>query len=515
MRAATRRPFAFVYAASFLVILGARLHVVAACATDIPFWDEWYADLQNLLLPFSDGRLRAADLFAPHNEHRIVATRLIDLGLFLARGREWHVLTEILLNQLMISAGAALLLRELARGLDSSRRLLLLAGGSALFAIPFDWQAASWGFCSQLYLTLLLAAAALALIGRNTPDRGGFWVGVLCAALGVLCFAGAATTLASAAGVIALRDLRGRTPVRGFAALSLLVVLIALLLITTPAAPANVGLKARSAADFLHAARVVLTWPLPPSWPPLGWLPVLVYVGRTAPQPALRDGCFWTVVGLALWCGAVAAALGYGRAPAPVESRYTVFLVLEPLLNLACLLRLMKLHSNTAPTVAFALGWAGVLMFALLHRVPDLAAGIANKRHFDTMASASVASYLRTGDMAALRRPGASLPYPSAEALGLLLRQATRAQILPASLQQADRPTGEVWRKRMAKTGSWSAIAGLLLSIIYIWPRFEGPRSWRALKTRSPTSPNRPAARPRSPPGPPSPPPPSQSELSP
>ena len=73
--------------ASLLIILGAKIWLIAAYGNATPFWDEWDAEATGLYPRYVAGTLRLSDLLAQHNEHRILLTRLLDLALFAGSGR--------------------------------------------------------------------------------------------------------------------------------------------------------------------------------------------------------------------------------------------------------------------------------------------------------------------------------------------------------------------------------------------------------------------------------------------
>lgn len=75
----------------------ARLWLVRAFGSPVPYWDQWEAEAHTLYRPWLDGTFHGSVLFSPHNEHRIVLTRLVDLGLFAATGR-WETWWLLVLN---------------------------------------------------------------------------------------------------------------------------------------------------------------------------------------------------------------------------------------------------------------------------------------------------------------------------------------------------------------------------------------------------------------------------------
>ena len=70
----------------FAFILGVRWAVFDRYGMTLPEWDQWDAEGLKLLAPWfnQDGFLSA--LFTPHNEHRVVLTKLLNLGLTVTNG---------------------------------------------------------------------------------------------------------------------------------------------------------------------------------------------------------------------------------------------------------------------------------------------------------------------------------------------------------------------------------------------------------------------------------------------
>ena len=100
-------------AAVFALVLAVQLFLVARVGTDIPFQDQWDVEGRALYPAWRDGTWHAADLFRPHNEHRILWTRLLDLALFAANG-QWDPLVQLAASAVLRAAGAAILAGMLA-----------------------------------------------------------------------------------------------------------------------------------------------------------------------------------------------------------------------------------------------------------------------------------------------------------------------------------------------------------------------------------------------------------------
>ena len=71
----------------FLFVVGARWAVIDGNGMDLPNWDQWDAEGLHLLAPWYQHRLTLAEVFFPHNEHRVVLTKMANLGLTLANGQ--------------------------------------------------------------------------------------------------------------------------------------------------------------------------------------------------------------------------------------------------------------------------------------------------------------------------------------------------------------------------------------------------------------------------------------------
>src|ERR1043166_5680670 len=101
-------PRALAVMSGLLMLYGAKCWVIASYGSDTPFGDQWRAEADILFRPWLAGSLRISDLFAHHNEHRILLTRLVDLGELWANGT-WSPILQMLVNALVhVTAVAAL-----------------------------------------------------------------------------------------------------------------------------------------------------------------------------------------------------------------------------------------------------------------------------------------------------------------------------------------------------------------------------------------------------------------------
>ena len=75
----------------FLSVVGARLWLISKYGNSVPFWDQWDAEAAGLIQPILHRSFHWEVLFASHNEHRILCTRVIALLLFYMN-RQWDPL---------------------------------------------------------------------------------------------------------------------------------------------------------------------------------------------------------------------------------------------------------------------------------------------------------------------------------------------------------------------------------------------------------------------------------------
>src|SRR5437016_3472021 len=88
------------WAGFFLVIVGARLCLVADYGSSLPMYDQWDGEGATLFKPWRDGTLRLVDFVAPHNEHRMLPSKLLALGLLRLNG-QWDARLQMTVNAIL------------------------------------------------------------------------------------------------------------------------------------------------------------------------------------------------------------------------------------------------------------------------------------------------------------------------------------------------------------------------------------------------------------------------------
>lgn len=463
------RQLALAALAVFLIAFGSRCWTIAAFGTDLPFWDQWDAEARELFLPWFSHHLAWSDLVRPHNEHRILLTRLIDLGLLGANGR-WDSRLEAVVGALIQGALAGLMVRWTARDLSGGFRLGFAAAAAAAFSVPFAYENILGGFQLQMFLLLLISLVALHLLVTAAPFTPRSWAGLLAAALALGTMASGFLAAAATLPVLAWEawhrpEARGR--LAGLAAI--LAAIAAAGWASRGSVPEHAGLTAHSVPEFLWSLGRLAAWPRwRTAWTalvyPLPWLALMAGELRRRTAPSLPAK--WMAV-LGIWALLQLAALAYGRKPDPFPApRYLDLLVLWQLINVAAALILCS-RPGSPRARRWRLTGAGVwLAFLGIAYVPvinkDLRPELTGWRADSRLYEQNVRAYLRSDDPDWLK---GRIPYPSASDLRVLLDDPALRQILPHSV--AWPPVGEAWlsrwARRVAEAGPWFLAAGTLV----------------------------------------------------
>jgi hypothetical protein len=152
-----------------VAVLSAKFLRMFTYTVDVPFWDQW--TFAEFLQKADSGGLQWSEVWAPHNEHRIVVPRLILL--FLAERTGWNIRAEIALCFLLILARCALVLLTVYRiGGRGAATWLSFPAIAAVLLSSGQVENLIWGW--QLTLTLsafcLLGACLLVADGRELRE---------------------------------------------------------------------------------------------------------------------------------------------------------------------------------------------------------------------------------------------------------------------------------------------------------------------------------------------------------
>lgn len=434
----------------FFLVFGARLWLIEQYASDVPFWDQWDAEGYFILKPWVEGHLTLQPLFAAHNEHRIVLTRLLTIGLF-ALNRQWDPLVEMTVNaglcSLLAVLIAAVLLRSLPRHQSWPALVLLIV----LFVLPFSWENTLSGFQSQFYFLVLFSFIAIWGIGLHSWRSWPWWMGVLALVLACLSMASGFFAAIAIIAIIVLRWVKEGEPPDKSSLLSCLVAFVAIVVgwMTRAVVPGHAGLMAENFTAWIAALGRSLAWPhcSKPAWAFAMQLPIVALslkylIKKKNSRQGGRDMVL-LLLGIGLWCLGQAAAVAYARGSQgqPPASRYMDVLAIGALVNFAAALVVTASAWPTRLRIPCCLGsgaWLGLLAWGLItltqlnfsFHLPDRCAHLVAGTRY-------VSGYVRTGDARTYleKKPYLDLSHPDPVRLRTILDDATIRLILPAGVR--------------------------------------------------------------------------------
>ncbi len=279
-----------------LTIVGGKLAVIDRFGSDVPQADQWFAEADYLLLPFEQGQLTAAALVRPNNEHRILFTRLLALGLFVAND-QWDARLECAVNALLHATIAVAVFLWGRRTLAPHWHWPWLALVLATTGLPVAWENVLSAFDSQQDFLLGFSLVAIACLGAAEARTRRWWTGIACAVFEEFSM-GSGMLAAASIGAVIVFQLRTRADLRRHAATLIAcgaIIGLGVALQLSAIGPSR--FLARGPSEFVFAFFRFLQWPFerlfwfrnaralvllaPLAWAPWGWLAVRLWRNRT------------------------------------------------------------------------------------------------------------------------------------------------------------------------------------------------------------------------------------------
>jgi hypothetical protein len=364
--------FAAWLAALFLTALGAQLWIAWLYGSPLPLWDQWY-EASEFFKPWVAGNLKWTDFFSGHNEHRMFATRLLDVTLIWLNGR-WEPLLQMTANAFIHAAVACGLAFCLWHFFGRKNSWLICFLLMAFFALPYWGENAIWGINSLYYFMNIFAVATLVGLGFGRAGSWSWWMGCVAAILGLFTMASGLLAPAAVCGLIILRSLKDRRLEKGnliTLAVGVAIFLTGVMLNVTK--EEDRSFQAHSLSEFTAALTRNLSWPFyhMPVIPCLTVLPLALmlacYFRPNFQQP--RTAEFLLV--LALWSAMQSVAIAYGRAnyggdiPSSRYSDIFNILVIASVFAAVLLSQLWERHQFRNSFLAFV--FVGIILCGLVH----------------------------------------------------------------------------------------------------------------------------------------------------
>lgn len=466
------------WAGLFFTVLGAKLLLIDRFGSNVPFWDQWDSEALYLYAPYLNGTLRFGDLFAPHNEHRILVTRVFNLALLELNGL-WFPRLQMVANAVLHVSILAWMTLVLGRGLPAMTRLILASFVALAFSIPFGWENTLAGFQSSFYFVFGFSFLAIVLMVPERAFSARWVLGVVALLLACVSMSSGVLAISAIVAVNLLQMIVGDRRHSIVEAVGVLALCLAFLLIyqTIPVVEHHNALKAASVAAFIEAFFTVAAWPSPFGLPAAILLNLpsatLLFVTLSKRQSTTR--LTWLLLGTMAWVATQWVSFAYGRAAGATAPRYTDTLMVGVVVNVAVALYLASLVKRRT----WLAGLYCVSVIIVMATAGSGAFGQAASRGTDSSIQlGNLRSFYATGDIEALRAlPFFAIPYPDADRLAMIATNPTVKSVLhpevtgqPASADLA-LPGPVTWVVRGAQLlllrGGWLILlAGVTLMIV-------------------------------------------------
>ncbi len=428
------------------IILGAKWTLVFLFGGEIPFGDQWDAEVARLYQPLKAGEFENASIIAPHNEHRIVATNLLNVLLFKIAGDQIDPRLQIAVSTAIHAFWFGMVGAWLARRLRPSLHLFLFAFLVILGIAPYAYENTLWSFQSQFYFNLLFWVIAFwgLCLGRFTLAR---WLcGLLAGICGVFSFG--ANGLIGVAMVVVLgircwtrHEIRKSEIATLFVSVGLVVLGYAL----RSEVDQHGVLRADSWATFSLAVIRLAAWPanmgLPVGvllWLPGIWLMFELIGGRRKPSE-LSDAAVMAWVLTAANIGATALFRGQNVVFEGIAPRYLDLFAIGLIGNFLALLLLVKERAGRiVARRAFLLTWFVIVVLSIgaigFHITSQTLPFWKESAHQQLV---RIRAYLYSGDERLLEgRSMWEISHPDSKRLAKILNYPDLGEILPPSLHQ-------------------------------------------------------------------------------
>ncbi len=430
-------------AALFLVVLGAKLWVVQIFGSALPLWDQWY-EAETFFRPWLEGHLTWKDFFVPSNEHRIVFTRLLDMGGIALNGR-WEPLLQMTVNAFIHAAFVGALASGLWHFLGRKSGWLVCFLLAPFYALPYAAENTIWAINSQQYFMSLCALATLAGLGFGKPGGARWWLGLAAAFAGLFTMASGFLAAAAVGGLMVLRALKNRRIEKAsLFTFGLCLVVVALGAALNVSMPGDLPLRAHTPLEFLAAFARNLAWPFianPKLMCLVMLLPLLLLLGFYFRKQFAEPRAAEFLLLLGLWSALQSAAIAFGRAnygdgfPA---SRYLDVLNIFVIAGIFAALLLLRswtrgrFSKQLAPLLPLV--FAGVIFFNL-GKISQLVVEqlLTPTRLMNLVAEERVETFMATGDERELFEKPTVRPDPKV-ILGILQNEKLKP-VMPLSCQ--------------------------------------------------------------------------------
>lgn len=464
--------------AAFLILATKGL-MLASFASPVPMWDTWDAELAHLYVPYLKGSFGWSDLFAAHNEHRIVLSRLIMLGLFELAGG-WQPILAMMLNAFIHGVFIIAFARLMTKVAHAEDFYVVLAFSTIVLVIPIGFDSALMGMNAHFYLLLLLSFLAVTWLSAS-PVFSRQWI------FGFIACLTASLTMASAPlaplaaltiGIVQIiAKVRARS-IREYVGCVLLAAATGAMLATSVQVEGHRQFRAANVGEFVGAFIQIASVPFVTIFFVLiVHLPIIWFAVRMLKIRPLLRSKEWAFLAFVIWIGAQMLALSYSRASSVVSLRYIDIVIALLPMNFTAALKWrdsVQVNNRRNWLLRFYLKMWGPVILTVVLIEGYFGPGEAFrqwKQNSDT-GQLAISAFLAGDGGASILATGSTL-YPDPNRIVQLLSDPVVSQILPPPMGPA-LGKADIIKNHTILRGRLASTVSAVPLLPKLWPVFGG-----------------------------------------
>ncbi|MDA1372843.1 MAG: hypothetical protein O2971_19100 [Proteobacteria bacterium] len=377
---------------AFLIVLGAMLWTVQFYGFSVPFYDEWEAEANWLYRLYEQESLGLSEIFAPHNGHRIVFTRMAALSLYVVNGG-WDPQLQLIMSAFLHALICVLLINFGTLKLKDENLALSVSATVLLFAIPFSWLSILVAFQTQFYFMILFAILSL-----NYFSSAKYILGYLFTTLAIFSMTSGAFILPAFIATTIIEVIRNKSITKEqIVHILISATIFTIFILTLPEETSDQDYYAQHLLGFIVTILAAISWPFRVSWG-IGMIiyaPLVVFIIRAV--FIARVPVF--LLSLGMFISLQILAMGYfrGGEGVPPANRYWEIMIVGIWLNYMCVTYLAHYSS-----IKFVKKAAIVWLFVAITGMASLgyqafANGLPTRKAESLVAQSLITEFLETG----------------------------------------------------------------------------------------------------------------------